>query len=183
MALSVRFVGLVIMLAALGAATASCFDNKEQEADQAERVAMQVDARLRDQLAVLEGVRALYQSDDTASGFVGRSYLAALQPRVRAPGMQGVGIAVAMRRATPAAAEQRLRDNYGQPIRVWPATDQPIGFPIVLIEPNDPLNHAALGYDMYSEPIRRAAMRRAWQGRKSTSLNSSHSCAPRMTSS
>src|SRR3546814_15443697 len=29
--------------------------------------------------------------------------------------------------------------------------------------PNDPLNHAALGYDMYSEPIRRAAMRRAWQ--------------------
>src|SRR3546814_6288702 len=74
-----------------------------------------------------------------------------------------VGIAVAMRRATPAAAEQRLRDNYGQPIRVWPATDQPIGFPIVLIEPNDPLNHAALGYDMYSEPIRRAAMRRAWQ--------------------
>src|SRR3546814_14821685 len=77
--------------------------------------------------------------------------------------MQGVGIAVAMRRATPAAAEQRLRDNYGQPIRVWPATDQPIGFPIVLIEPNDPLSHAALGYDMYSETIRRAAMRRAWQ--------------------
>src|SRR3546814_21136468 len=102
---------------------------------------MQVEARLRDQLAVLEGVRALYQSDDTASGFGVRSYLAALQPRVRAPGMQGVGIAVAMRRATPAAAEQRLRDNYGQPIRVWPATDQPIGFPIVLIEPNDPPNH------------------------------------------
>src|SRR3546814_10058365 len=89
--------------------------NKAQEADQAERVAMQVDARLRDQLAVLERVRALYQSDDTASGFGVRSYLAALQPRVRAPGMQGVGIAVAMRRATPAAAEQRLRDNYGQP--------------------------------------------------------------------
>src|SRR3546814_965022 len=98
MALSVRFVGLVIMLAALGAATASFFYNKAQEADQAERVAMQVDARLRDQLAVLEGVRALYQSDDTASGFGVRSYLAALQPRVRAPGMQGVGIAVAMRR-------------------------------------------------------------------------------------
>src|SRR3546814_11627346 len=85
--------------------------NKAQEADQAERVAMQVDARLRDQLAVLEGVRALYQSDDTASGFGVRSYLAALQPRVRAPGMQGVGIAVAMRRATTTAAEQRLRDS------------------------------------------------------------------------
>src|SRR3546814_7993263 len=83
MALSVRFVGLVIMLAALGAATASFFYNKAQEADQAERVAMQVDARLRDQLAVLEGVRALCPSDDTASGSGVRSYLAALQPRRR----------------------------------------------------------------------------------------------------
>src|SRR3546814_8208432 len=71
--------------------------------------------------------------------------------------------ALAMRRATPAAAEDRLRENYGQAIRVWPATDQPLGFPIVLIEPDDPLNHVALGYDMYSEPVRRAAMRRAWQ--------------------
>jgi len=163
MALSVRFVGLVIMLAALVAAVASFFYNKTQEADRAARVAMQVDTRLRDQLAVLEGVRALYQSDDAASGFAVRSYLAALQPRARTPGMQGIGIAVAMRRATPAAAEDRLRANYGQTIEVWPATDQPIGFPIVLIEPDDPLNHAALGYDMYSEPVRRAAMRRAWQ--------------------
>src|SRR5690606_30996012 len=133
---------------------ASFFYNKAQEADRAARVAMQVDTRLRDQLAVLEGVRALYQSDDAASGFAVRSYLAALQPRARTPGMQGIGIAVAMRRATPAAAEDRLRANYGQTIKVWPATDRPIGFPIVLIEPDDPLNHAALGYDMYSEPVR-----------------------------
>src|SRR3546814_4242355 len=79
----------------------------------------------------------------------------------RAPGMQGIDTPIAMRRAPPAAAEDRLRENYGQAIRVWPATDQPIGFPIVLIEPDDPLNHVALGYDMYSEPARRAAMRRA----------------------
>src|SRR3546814_20504290 len=50
MALSVRFVGLVIMLAALVAAVASFFYNKAQEVDQAARVAMQVDTRLRDQL-------------------------------------------------------------------------------------------------------------------------------------
>src|SRR3546814_15436964 len=49
MALSVRFVGLVIMLAALVAAVASFFYNKAQEVDQAARVAMQVDTRLLDQ--------------------------------------------------------------------------------------------------------------------------------------
>ena len=62
MALSVRFVGLGILAAALAAAVASFFYNKAQEDEQATRVAMQVNVRLRDQLAVLEGVRALYQS-------------------------------------------------------------------------------------------------------------------------
>src|SRR3546814_13153533 len=89
------------MLAALVAAVASFFYNKAQEVDQAARVAMQVDTRLRDQLGVLEGVRALYQSDNAASGFAVRSYLAAPQPPARAPRMHGIGIAIAMRPAPP----------------------------------------------------------------------------------
>jgi CHASE1-domain containing sensor protein len=34
---------------------------------------------------------------------------------------------------------------------------------IVLLEPLDPMNRAALGYDMFSEPVRRAAMQQAAQ--------------------
>lgn len=163
MALLVRFVGLVILLATIAAASASFFYNKAQEADQASRVALQANVRLRDHVAVLEGVRALYQSDPNSSGPGIRAYLAALQPQIHTPGMEGVGIAIAMRQGTPNAAEARLLANYGKPIPVWPATDQPIGFPIVLVEPDNPRRHNALGYDMYSEPIRREAMRRAWQ--------------------
>ena len=103
LALLVRFVGLVILLAALAAAAASFFYNQSEEADQAELVAAQVNMRLRDHLAVLEGVRALYQSDSAASGPAIRAYLAALRPQIQAPGMEGVGIAAAMRAATPAA--------------------------------------------------------------------------------
>lgn len=161
--LLVRFVGLLILLATFAAATASFLYNQREEEEQANRLVLQVDIRLRDQLAVLEGVRALYQSDMETSGPGIRAYLAALQPQVRAPGMQGVGIALAMRRGTPAAAEARIRENYGETVRVWPATGQPIGFPIVLLEPDNASNRAALGYDMYSEPVRREAMRRAWQ--------------------
>ncbi len=162
MALSVRVIGLIIMLAALVAAVASFFYNKKQESDKAERVAMQVNARLDDQLSILEAVRALYQSDRTTGGASIRAYLAALQPDTRAPGMQGVGIAIAMARGATAPVEARLRENYGRTVTPWPATDQAIGFPIILIEPDNALNAAALGYDMYSEPIRREAMRRAW---------------------
>lgn len=162
-ALMARFVGLVILLAAIGAAVASFAYNSRREADQAGRVAAQINIRLGDQVAVLEGVRALYQSDVAASGPSLRAYLRALQPQVHAPGMEGIGIAIAMRQATPAAAEARLRENYGADIAVWPASSQPVGFPIVLLEPDNRRNHAALGYDMFSEPKRREAMRRAWQ--------------------
>lgn len=163
LALLVRFVGLVILLAAIAAAAASYFYNQANEAEQAERVATQVNMRLHDHVAVLKGVRALYQSDSAASGPGIRAYLAALQPQVQAPGMEGVGIAAAMRAGTPAALEAKLRENYGRDIKVWPTTDQPIGFAVVLVEPYTPRRNAALGFDMYSEPTRRAAMRRAWQ--------------------
>ncbi|WP_120215263.1 CHASE domain-containing protein [Sphingopyxis sp. EG6] len=163
LALLVRFVGLVILLATLAAATASFLYNQSEEADRAERVAAQVNMRLHDHVAVLKGVRALYQSDAAASGPGIRAYLAALQPQVQAPGMEGVGIAAAMRADTPAAVEAKLRENYGRDIKVWPMTDQPVGFVVVLVEPFTPRRNAALGFDMYSNPTRRAAMRRAWQ--------------------
>ncbi|RYD43481.1 MAG: histidine kinase [Sphingomonadales bacterium] len=163
LALLVRFVGLVILLATIGAASASFLYNRSEEADRAERLAAQFNMRLRDQVAILEGVRAMYQSDAAASGPGIRAYLGALQPQVHAPGMEGIGIAAAMRAGTPAAIETRLLENYGEDIKVWPTTDQPVGFAIVLIEPYTPRRHVALGFDMYSEPVRRAAMRRAWQ--------------------
>lgn len=161
--LLVRFVGLVILLATIAATAGSFLYNRSEEADQAAQVAAQVNMRLRDHIAVLEGVRALYQSDSAASGPGIRAYLGALQPQTRAPGMEGVGIAAAMRAATPAALETKLRENYGEDIKIWPATDQPIGFAIVFVEPYTPRRDAALGFDMYSEPVRREAMRRAWQ--------------------
>lgn len=163
LALLVRFVGLVILLATLAAATASFLYNQSEEADRAERVAAHVNMRLHDHVAVLKGVRALFQSDAAASGPGIRAYLAALQPQVQAPGMEGVGIAAAMRADTPAAVEAKLRENYGRAIKIWPTTDQPVGFVVVLVEPYTPRRDAALGFDMYSEPTRRAAMRRAWQ--------------------
>ncbi len=163
LALMVRFVGLLILLATLLAMGASFLYNQAAEADQAERVAAQFNMRLRDHVAILEGVRALYQSDAAASGPGIRAYLGALQPQVHTPGMEGIGIAAAMRAGTPAALEAQLRENYGEDIKIWPATDQPIGFAVVLVEPYTPRRHAALGFDMYSNPVRREAMRRAWQ--------------------
>ena len=116
------------------------------------------------ELRALEGVRALYQSDTAASGPGIRAYLAALQPQGQAPGMEGVGIAAAVRRNDLAPAVAQLRLNYGRDIAIWPATSpRKIGFAVVLVAPYTPRRNAALGFDMYREATRREAMRRAWQ--------------------
>lgn len=162
--LLVRFLGLVILVASISVAATSYVYSRAQEADQAERLALQINSRLDGHIAVLEGVRALYQSDQNATGSTIAGYLAALKPHLQAPGMEGVGIAAAMRRDTPATAQAQLRANYDRDILIWPATStQPIGFPIILVEPYSPRRDQALGFDMYSEPVRRLAMRRAWQ--------------------
>src|SRR3546814_13898859 len=88
--------------------------NRGEEADRADRVAMQIDMRLRDHIAVLAGVRALYQSDSQSSGPGIRASLASLRQQVHAPGMEGVGIAGALRQRPPAAAGASLRRSEGR---------------------------------------------------------------------
>src|SRR5690606_16169472 len=76
-------------------------------------------------------------------------------------GIRGIGFAPLVPAAETAAPEAEILGRYHQKIPVRPATDQPWRAPIVLLEPADARNMAALGYDMYSDPVRRAAMLRA----------------------
>lgn len=76
-------------------------------------------------------------------------------------GMQGVGFARMIPADDPAPAEAEILARYKLRVAVHPATDRPWRAPIVLLESADPRNLAALGYDMYADPVRRAAMDRA----------------------
>jgi signal transduction histidine kinase len=50
----------------------------------------------------------------------------------------------------------------GEPhFHIWPETERADFYPITYIEPENPRNEAAVGYDMFSESARRAAMERA----------------------
>ncbi len=75
-------------------------------------------------------------------------------------GAQGIGFArvtgADSEAATAVASE--ILVNYGRSIKPWPETDQEIRTPVVMIEPGSSSNMMALGYDMYSNPIRRDAM-------------------------
>jgi CHASE1-domain containing sensor protein len=73
-------------------------------------------------------------------------------------GMQGIGFARLMEADHEDLAGEALKRNYDLERQVWPETDQAFRTPIVLLEPLDLRNKAALGFDMFSDPTRRSAM-------------------------
>lgn len=83
-------------------------------------------------------------------------------------GAQGYGFAERISASSPADAFVRVQRGYDITRAPWPATTQPLRYPIVLLEPQDPRNARALNYDMYSEPIRREAIENAVTSGKTT---------------
>ena len=121
-----------------------------------------ITTRLHQHVVVLRAAKGLFAAQD---GLVARNeflrFIVEVGIASDLSGVRGVGFAPLVPAAQTAGPEAELLAHYRQQIPVRPATDQPWRAPIVLLEPADERNLAALGYDMYSDPVRRAAMQRA----------------------
>lgn len=92
------------------------------------------------------------------------TFMGSLDIERRYPGVRGIGYARLVETGDEAEAERRILSNYGINRAIWPPkTEQALRTPIVLLEPLDERNQAALGFDMFSEPLRRAAMMEAME--------------------
>ena len=89
------------------------------------------------------------------------TFVDAQQLQLEFPGIQGLGYVKVLRpdEVGPHVAEQR---KAGSPAyEITPAGARDLYTSIVYLEPRDWRNERAIGYDMFSEPTRRAAMERA----------------------
>ncbi len=77
------------------------------------------------------------------------------------PGMQGIGFSKMLKAAEIAKIEQEMRDEGFISFSLKPSGERDIYSSILYLEPMDDRNMAAIGYDMFSEPTRRAAMQKA----------------------
>lgn len=75
----------------------------------------------------------------------------------RFPGLQGLGYSMII---NPKNLESHLREiRKIMPFyKVWPESENEIYTSIIVLEPTDWRNKRAIGYDMFSEPLRREAM-------------------------
>ena len=78
-------------------------------------------------------------------------------------GAEGIGWARALRPADVAPFEQQMNGEVGFPLEIYPQPDgsRNLSVPVTFLLPDTTRNRRALGYDMYSEPIRRRAMNTA----------------------
>ena len=117
--------------------------------------------RLRTYESVLTGARGLFDASKDVSRTEFRKYVAALRLPETFPGIQCVGYVPLLPQEELATQEVAVRREGFADYVVRPPGDRPLYGAILYIEPFEGRNIRAFGYDMYSEPIRRAAMDQA----------------------
>ncbi len=128
---------------------------------EAARTAEALRERVDTTVTLLRGAAGLFAANGSVREDQFAHYVAQLRLRERYPGIQGIGYSQRVEAQEEAALVARMRQGGHPQFRIWP--DRPVGESqaIVLIEPRDARNVTALGYDMTTEPTRRAAMERA----------------------
>lgn len=117
-----------------------------------------VDARMLAQLTLLRGAAGFFEASRDVTDAEFRAYVARLRLNDFYPGVLGVGWTVSLSgEAERAALEAERRRGPFADFRVWPENG-PNASAISYLEPLHRRNRAAIGFDMMSEPTRRAAM-------------------------
>lgn len=111
--------------------------------------------------STLRAGAAWFAADQTPSGHEFHEYVTRLELARHYSGAQGIGFAERVPSWEKTVFEKRLQRLYGPAAEIKPPGLRPEYFPIVFLEPLDQRNEAAIGYDMFAEPIRQAAMARA----------------------
>ena len=134
---------------------------EERFASQVQKARSAIPKRMQEYEQVLRGGVGLMVAADPISRQKWRRYMEALDLSSYWPGVQGVGYAEMI---APADLDRHIANvrRQGFPdysVRPQGSRDQYSS--IVYLEPFSGRNLRAFGYDMYSEPVRRAAMKRA----------------------
>jgi PAS domain S-box-containing protein len=126
-----------------------------------DRIALKIHERLNAYSLVLRGGAGLFTAKETVARQDWRAYVDTLSASGLIPNLQGVGFAQVIPADQLATHIDRVRSEGFPKYIVWPAGDRTSYSSIIYLEPFRDRNLRAFGYDMLSEPVRRAAMEQA----------------------
>jgi signal transduction histidine kinase/CHASE1-domain containing sensor protein/DNA-binding NarL/FixJ family response regulator len=124
-------------------------------------ITLSVTDLLQDHMMMLKGGAGLFAASQEVSRREWRAYCEYRQIRMHFPGILDMGFAMVIPPAELQRHTERIRAEGFPTYRVWPEGQRASYTAIIFLEPFDSGNQRAFGYDMFSEPVRRAAMERA----------------------
>ena len=120
-----------------------------------------IEERMETYLAMLRSTAGMFSISEKITAEEFKLYTDQLQLDKIYPGIQGIGYSEKIPAEKVSDFEKIMRKNSDAEFRVWPGMARDIYHSIVFLEPSDERNKAAIGYDMFTEPKRRAAMEKA----------------------
>ncbi|MEO5344806.1 MAG: CHASE domain-containing protein [Magnetococcus sp. YQC-9] len=117
--------------------------------------------RMREYEQVLRGGQGLFHAVSQVSRDDWRRYVATLQIETYWPGIQGIGFSHLFAPERKAGLIEEIRSQGFADFAVHPGGERAQYSAILYLEPFTGRNLRAFGYDMWSEPVRRAAMEQA----------------------
>lgn len=133
----------------------AAFDFRVREANDAVQQRMQIYEQ------VLRATAGLFHASEAITREEFRIFIESLDLTTNYPGIQGIGFSVLIKSEDMAEHVASVRKEGFPDYEVIPVGERPLYSSIVYLEPFSGRNLRAFGYDMYSEPNRRAAMEKA----------------------
>lgn len=122
-----------------------------------------INARMSKYEQVLEGAAGLFAASSSVEREEFAEYVRTLRLDEKYPGIQGVGFSMLISPAEKARHVAEVRAEGFPDYDIHPPGAREVYSSIVYLEPFNWRNQRAFGYDMYAEPVRRAAMDKARQ--------------------
>jgi diguanylate cyclase (GGDEF)-like protein/PAS domain S-box-containing protein len=117
--------------------------------------------RLRDYEAVLRGAQGLFNASDDVTREEWRAFVQSLKLDQVYPGIQVTGFAKRVSSSEKNAHIRAIRAEGFSGYTIWPRGERAEYLPVIYLEPFAGRNLRAFGYDIASEPVRRAALEQA----------------------
>ncbi|MBC7742796.1 MAG: CHASE domain-containing protein [Bdellovibrionaceae bacterium] len=128
---------------------------------QADQVQSRIRARMESFENFLIQARGFLQSKKVITREEFHKYSADIQLSERYVSVQGLAYITQVHKQDLAKYVQQVRSLGNSDYKIWPEQTQTEYYPITYIEPVDWRNKRALGFEMFSEPIRRMALEKA----------------------
>ena len=158
----VLVVGILLTIAATLCVKSSVARSAAREfATHCNEIENNIIARFEDHARLLQSGAALFNASERVTREQWHIFTQSQKVEQQLPGIQGIGFSVLIPRAELAQHVREIRQEGFPEYRLKPDGDRELYSAIIFLEPFTGRNLRAFGYDMFSEPVRRAAMEQA----------------------